>query len=107
MKDKERVPGNTTVAPEVMETIIEMTANDTLGVARLYTNNSNQNGVKMKIVDGTVNADVHIVLDADCSTMEVCKRLQNKIGRAIKEMVGMNVGYVNIHIEDFNYPESN
>jgi uncharacterized alkaline shock family protein YloU len=107
MNEKDRVPGNTTVAPEVMETIIEMTANDTLGVARLYTNNNAQNGVKMKIVDGTVNADVYIVLDANCNTMEVCKRLQKKIGRAIKEMVGMNIGYVNIHIEDFNYPETN
>ena len=107
MNEKDRVPGNTTVAPEVMETIIEMTANDTLGVARLYTNNNAQNGVKMKIVDGTVNADVYIVLEADCNTLDVCKRLQKKIERAIKEMVGMNVGYVNIHIEDFNYPETN
>lgn len=58
MNEKERVPGNTTVAPEVLETIIQMTADDTQGVARLYTNNNNQNGVKMKITDGTVNADV-------------------------------------------------
>ena len=97
MNDKERVPGNTTVAPEVIETIVQMTADDTLGVARLYSSNNAQNGVKMKIVDGTVNADVYIVLEADCNTLDVC----------IKEMVGMNVGYVNIHIEDFNYPETN
>ena len=107
MNEKERVPGNTTVAPEVMETIIQMTANETQGVARLYTNGNNQNGVKMKIVDGVVNADVYIVLEADCNTIEVCKRLQTKIARAIKEMVGMSVGCVNIHIEDFNYPETN
>lgn len=106
MNEKERVPGNTTVAPEVMETIIQMTANDTQGVSRLTSNNNAQDGVKMKIVDGTVNVDVYVILEANCSTMEVCKRLQNKIARAIKEMVGMSVGYVNIHIEDFNYPES-
>ena len=105
MNEKERVPGNTTVAPEVLETIIQMTADDTQGVARLYTNNNNQNGVKMKITDGTVNADVYIVLESNCSTLEVCKHLQSKIARAIKEMVGMSVGYINIHIEDFNYPE--
>ena len=107
MNEKERVPGNTTVAPEVIETIVKMTADDTVGVSRLYSSNNAQNGVKMKIVDGAVNADVYIVLEADCSTLEVCKRLQKKIERAIKEMVGMNVGYVNIHIEDFNYPETN
>ena len=106
MNEKERVPGNTTIAREVIETIIHMTANDTQGVARLYSNNNAQNGVKMKIVDGTVNADVYVALEANCSTMEVCKRLQKKIARAIKEMVGMSVGFVNIHIEDFVYPES-
>ncbi len=105
MNEKERVPGNTTVASEVMETIIQMTANDTQGVARLYSNNNAQNGVKMKISDGTVNADVYLVLKSDANTMEVCKRVQNKIARAVKEMAGMNVGYVNIHIEDFSYPE--
>lgn len=107
MNDKERVPGNTTVAPEVMETIIQMTATDTLGVSRLYSNNNAQNGVRMKIVDGVVNADVYVVLEADGNAIDVCKRVQKKIGRAIKEMVGMNVGCVNIHIEDFNYPEMN
>ncbi len=105
MNEKDRVPGNTTVAPEVIETIIQMTANDTQGVAKLYSNNNAQNGVKMKISDGVVNADVYLVLKSDCNTMEVCKHVQNKITRAIKEMVGMNVGFVNIHIEDFSYPE--
>lgn len=106
MNDKERISGNTTIAPEVMETIIQMTANDTQGVARLYSNNNAQNGVKMKIIDGIVNADIYVVLESDCSTLDVCKRVQTKVNRAIKESVGMNVGYVNIHIEDFNYPES-
>lgn len=106
MNEKERVPGNTTVAPEVMETIIQMTANDTQGVARLSSNNNAQNGVKMKIVDGVVNADIYLVLESDCSTLEVCRRVQTKVARAIKEMVGMNVGSVNVHIEDFNYPEA-
>jgi len=105
MNETERVPGNTTIAPEVMETIIQMTANETQGVARLYNNNNAQNGVKMKIVDGIVNADIYLVLESDCNTLEVCKRVQKKVARAMKEMVGMNAGCVNIHIEDFNYPE--
>ena len=40
MNEIDRVPGSTTIAPEVMETIIQMTANDTLGVAKLYGNNN-------------------------------------------------------------------
>ncbi len=106
MQDKERVPGNTTVAPEVLETIIQMTANETPGVARIYNNNNNNNGVKLKISESIVTADIYVVLESDCNTLEVCKKLQKKIARAVKEMVGMEAGSLNIHVEDFEYPET-
>ena len=64
MSDNERVPGNTTVAPEVLETIIEMTVNETQGVSRIFSNNTANSGVKLKIADGIVNADIYIVLKA-------------------------------------------
>lgn len=107
MEEKERIPGNTTVAPEVLETIIEMTVNETQGVSRLFNNNSANSGVKMKLSEGIVNADIYIVLKADCNTLEVCKKLQKKIARAIKDIVGMGVGSLNVHVEDFEYPEIN
>ena len=78
MSDNERVPGNTTVAPEVLETIIEMTVNETQGVSRLFSNNNANSGVKLKISDGIVDADIYIVLKADCNTIEVCKNLQKR-----------------------------
>jgi len=107
METKERVTGNTTVAPEVLETIIQMTANDTKGISRIYTSSSN-NGVKLKIADGTVSADIYTVLDSNCSNaVEVCNKLQRNIERAVKDMVGMKVGCLNIHVEDFDYPETN
>ena len=107
MDDKKRVPGNTTVAPDVIETIIQMTANDTPGVSRIFNNNSANSGVKVKIAEGTVNADIYIALQSDCNTLAVCNTLQKKIERAIKDMVGMEVGSLNIHIEDFDYSEMN
>ena len=107
MSENERVPGNTTVAPEVLETIIEMTVNETQGVSRIFSNNTANSGVKLKIADGIVSADIYIVLKADCNTIEVCKDLQKKTNRAIKDIVGMGVGSLNIHVEDFDYPEMN
>ena len=89
MSDNERVPGNTTVAPEVLETIIEMTVNETQGVSRIFNSSNANSGVKLKIADGIVNADIYIVLDADCNTIEVCKKLQKKTHRAIKDIVGI------------------
>ena len=35
------------------------------------------------------------------------KKLQKKTQRAIKDIVGMGVGLLNIHVEDFDYPEMN
>ena len=107
MDEKERIPGNTTVAPEVLETIVEMTVNETPGVSRLFNNNSANSGVKLKLSEGNVNADIYIILNADCNTLEVCKSLQKNIERAIKDIVGMGVGSLNIHVEDFDYPEMN
>lgn len=107
MDEKDRVPGSTTVAPEVLLTIVEMTANETQGIAHIFNNNSANSGVKLKISDGFVNADVYVVLKPDFNTIEVCKKLQKRIARAVKEMAGMNVGCVNIHVEDFEYAETN
>ena len=106
METKEKATGNTTVAPEVIETIVQMTANDTKGISRIYSSSAN-NGVKLKIADGTVSADIYVVLDSNCSNaIEVCNNLQRKIARAVKDMVGMQVGCLNIHVEDIDYPEA-
>ena len=107
MSEKERIPGNTTVAPEVLETIVEMTVNETQGVSRIFNNNTANSGVKLKTNDGVVSADIYIVLNAESNTIEVCKKLQKNIARAINDIVGMNVGSLNIHVEDFDYPEMN
>lgn len=106
MNEKERVSGYTTVAPEVLETMIQMTANDTQGVSRIFNNNSANSGVKLKISEGTVNADVYVILKPDFNTIDVCNRLQKRIARAVREMAGMSVGCLNIHVEDFDYTEN-
>jgi uncharacterized alkaline shock family protein YloU len=36
---------------------------------------------------------------------EICHSVQAKVSRAISEMVGMDVGNINIHVEDIDYSE--
>ncbi len=103
MSDKPRVAGSTTIAPEVIETIIKMTASETKGVNRIYSNSSNP-GVKLKIEDHIVNADVYVILDHRQNTLKVGKKLQHDISRAISESIGMQAGSINIHVEDFDFP---
>ncbi len=103
MSEKPRVAGSTTIAPDVIETIIKMTASETKGVNRIYVSSSNS-GVKIKIDEDVVNADVYVILDHRQNTLKVGKKLQNVISRAISESIGMKAGCINIHVEDFDFP---
>ena len=56
--------------------------------------------------EDTVFADIFLVLKQDVNIREVSRNVQQKVARAIQEMVGMDVGHVDIHIEDIDYEES-
>lgn len=103
MSEKPRVAGCTTIAPEVIETIIKMTASETKGVNRIFVNPSNS-GVKIKIEENIVHADIYVILDHRQNTLKVGKKLQNDVSRAISETIGMEPGQINIHVEDFDFP---
>jgi len=36
---------------------------------------------------------------------EVCRNIQNQVARSINEMVGMEVGRVNVHVEDIDFTD--
>jgi uncharacterized alkaline shock family protein YloU len=55
------------------------------------------------VEDNTVNADLYVILKQDINIREVSRNLQQQVARAIQEMVGMEIGSVNIHIEDIDY----
>jgi uncharacterized alkaline shock family protein YloU len=106
--------GKTTIAPEVLTTIARMTALSIAGVSRLSTTPSDVNqffkrgfnvneGVRIEIENDAVYADLYLILRSDVNAREVAHNVQSRVARAISEMVGMEVGKVNIHIEDIEY----
>lgn len=112
MSEQNRLSGKTTIAPEVLVTIARLTATSTPGVARLATVAGGVNkfyrrgvndGVRIMVENNTVYADIYVILKRDINIRDVSRNLQNQIGRAISEMVGMEVGKVNIHVEDIDY----
>lgn len=105
MDEKERVSGNTTVAADVIETIIRQTAEETKGISRIFANSANNNGVRLKIINDQVDADVYICLEQRENAIEIGRKLQGKIVRAVSEMAGMEVGSINVHVEEFDYPQ--
>lgn len=104
MNENKRISGNTTVSPDVIETIIRETTSEIKGINRIFTNSSND-GIKIKISNDLVYADIYIVLNQREKVLEVSRDLQKKVSRAIYEMIGMEIGSLNVHVEDYEYPE--
>ena len=111
-----RPPGKTTVAPDVLINIASLTALSIDGVSRMSANPSAVNrllqrgqfndGVRVLIEDNFVHADIHVILKNDVNIRQVSRNVQQEVARAISEMVGMEVGKINIHIEDIDYQEA-
>ncbi len=107
--------GKTTIAPEVLVTIARLTTLSVEGVSRLATtipsdvnrlfNRGVSEGVKVSVDDNTVYVDLYVVLKHTQNVRDVSHKIQNKVSRALSEMVGMEVGKVNIHVEDIDYSE--
>jgi uncharacterized alkaline shock family protein YloU len=115
MSNSDRPPGKTTVSPDVLISIAKLSALGVPGVSRmapvaggvnrLFRKGANE-GVRIDVEEDTVFADIFLVLKQDVNIREVSRNVQQKVARAIQEMVGMDVGHVDIHIEDIDYEES-
>jgi uncharacterized alkaline shock family protein YloU len=115
MSGAERPPGKTTVSPDVLIGIVKLSALSVPGVSqmapvsggvnRLFRKGANE-GVRINIEDNTVFADIFLILKKEVNIREVSRNVQHQVARAIQEMVGMDVGQIDIHIEDIDYEES-
>ncbi len=108
-------PGKTTVAPDVLVTIARMSALSVNGVSRMaqVTGGVNRlfrrgahDGVRIEVEDNVIVASLYLILKKDVNIREVSRNVQQQVARALHEMVGMEVGEVEIHIEDIEYDET-
>jgi len=112
MTDYSRQPGKTTIAPDVLLTIARLTALSIPGVSRLSSipggvnrlfKRGTSEGVRIYVENNTVYADLYVIIEKDQNVREISRAIQTQISRAISEMVGMDVGRVNIHVEDIEF----
>lgn len=115
MTTTSNTPGKTTIALDVLVTIAKLTALSVDGVSRMATVPADVNrlfkrgaseGVKLSVVDDLVYADLFVILKQGYNVREVSHKIQSNVSRAISEMVGMDVGKINIHVEDINIENS-
>ena len=108
------VQHKTTIAPDVLVTIARLSAlsvpgvsrmaNVTGGVNRLFKRGAHD-GVRIEVEDNLVVANLYIVVKRDYNLREVSRQVQEQVSRALQEMVGMEVGSIEIHVEDIDYPD--
>jgi len=103
--------GKTTIAPDVLLTIARLTALSVPGVSRLSAipggvdrlfRRGDYEGVRIVIENNVVYMDLYVIIQHDMNVRDVSRTIQAQVSRAISEMVGMEVGRVNIHIEDID-----
>jgi len=106
-----RSAGKTTLTPDVLLTIARMAALEVDGVNRMAPVKGGVNslfgrgndGVRIVVEDGNALIDLYLVLDSDVNIREVSRSVQQAVARAIAEITGLDIGHVNIHIEDIGY----
>jgi uncharacterized alkaline shock family protein YloU len=107
----ETTPGTVTIAPEVLVTIARLTTQDVSGVYEMsadWTREVNRflgnervgDGVQVQVEGSQVVVDLYIIVEHDVNMLQLGRKIQAEVTRAIEEMVGMEVRAVNIHIED-------
>jgi len=114
MNESPRPPGKTTIDPGVLLTIARMTTLSVKGVSRMgdvppnvkgFFQRKQEQGVSISVEDLLVDVDVYVILEEGTHIHETSRDIQQEIARAISEMVGMEVGRINVHIEDIDYPD--
>jgi uncharacterized alkaline shock family protein YloU len=102
--------GKVTIAPNVLVTIVQKTAEATPGVAWLDPKvpgvkrwlglHTVGQGVEVAIADDQVVVDVYLVARRGVDLLQMGRQLQGEVTRAIHDIVCMEVREVNVHIED-------
>ncbi len=109
-----RHPNDTvTIAPGVLLTIARLASlevpgvvrmgNTPGGVDRLFRRVPAANGVQLAIDKGTVTAHLYVVADATVNLRDMCLSIQKSVARSIREILGMKVESVNVHVEDVHF----
>jgi uncharacterized alkaline shock family protein YloU len=112
----EKVPGKVTIAPEVLVTIAQLTTLEipqvykmstdwTRDVNRFFGNMHVEDGVQVWVEDSQVSVDLYIIVEHEANMLQLGRRIQTEVTRAIEDMVGMEVQQVNVHFEDVHYPQ--
>lgn len=108
--------GSVRIADEVVATIAGLAAIEIPGVAgmsggiagditEMLGKKSLSKGVKVKIENNDAFIDLYMIMDYGVKFHEVAREAQHKVKLSVENMTGLNVKFVNIHIQDVKFGE--
>lgn len=115
MEKTKKTYGKTTIAPDVLVSIAQLATLGVDGVSHLTAGSRDVNtlfkkgineGVNISVEDNVVYVDLYVVLKRSYNVREVSHNIQSQVARSISEMVGMEIGRINIHVEDIDFGEA-
>lgn len=101
--------GEITIAPQVLITTARLTALAVPGVARLVAPPGvgrvfHHDGVRVQVVDDRVYVKIYVITDPGANLLSIGRKIRTEVTRALENMVGVEVGAVDVHIEDVAFP---
>lgn len=115
MEKTKKTYGKTTIAMDVLVSIAQLATLGVEGVSHLTAGSRELNtlfkkgineGVNIMVEDNVVSVDLYVVLKRNYNVREVSHNIQSQVARSISEMVGMEIGQINIHVEDIDFGEA-
>ena len=106
--------GKTTLGPDELLTIVRLSALGVPGVSRMagVTGGVNRlfrrgvhDGVRIEVEDNLVVIDLHLILKKEVNIRDVSRDVQEQVARAVQETVGMDVGAVDVHVENIDFED--
>lgn len=114
MSEQLNSDGMTTMAPDVLMTIAQLTTLKIEGVdsmtnapvtwTRILQPTHYKDGVMILIDEDTIVVDLFLNLKFGTEIKKVASDIQQKVSREIHEITGIFVKEVNVHVEDVIYP---
>ena len=103
--------GAVRISPQVLATTARLTTLAVPGVVRMYRDLTSgvdrflkgrgaTDGVRVQVIDDAVTVDLYIEAAQRVNLHDLGREIQTEVSRAIREMVGMPVLAVNVHVED-------
>lgn len=104
------VTGSVRIAPEVLASIVNLTAVAVPGVVALgnvpghgllsRSRHDTTRGVRLAVRQNTVSVDLYVVVAQGINMVSTGAAIQHDVSTAVHEMLGMEVKGVNIYIQN-------